>query len=90
MIFNALFKSITMLLMAVFSVFPALPAMPEVITNNFNGFLAIISNGVGFIKWLLSPDLFNVVIVITVALINFEYIFNFVMFVIRKLPIGVK
>lgn len=90
MIFNLLFKAISGFLEFIFGLLPSLPKMPDDIIQLFNNFLNFLSQGVGLVKWLLSPALFGAVIFIMLTLINFDYIFKITLWIARKLPIGVK
>ena len=90
MIFNVIFKSVVIFLEFVFGLLPSLPAMPKEIVEIFNGFVSYISGSIGIIKWLLSPALFNATIVLAIALLNFDYLFRLTMWLVRKLPLGVK
>lgn len=90
MIFNVIFKSVVIFLEFVFGLLPSLPAMPKEIVEIFNSFVSYISGSIGIIKWLLSPALFNATIVLAIALFNFDYLFRLTMWLVRKLPLGVK
>lgn len=63
-----------------------IPAFPEELHNGINSFLDLIFNNLDFLGFFIRPETLKIVIPLLIFLINFKYIYKFVMWIIRKIP----
>lgn len=91
MIIKWFLDAIYLLVSTVLGVIPNLPAMDSNITNALSYVSTVMTNGVGFVKYIFGGTFFNVVVGIGILLINFDVLWNTAFFIIRKIPmLGVK
>ena len=90
MIFNIFFGAISTLIQTVFGVLPDLPDMPVGITNALDMIPDMIRFGSRFLSYYIGSTFLLVMIPILVVLVNFNWIYHLVFWIIKKLPIGVK
>lgn len=67
-----------------------IPALPTEITTNLNSFLDLIFNNLTLLGFFIRPLTLTIVIPVLIIVLNFDNIYKFTMWIIRKLPIGVK
>lgn len=91
MIFEALLNMVLSVLQTAFSVLPDLPDMPEAITGAMTAFYGMLELPIEYVQWWLSEPLFVAVITVLIAIWQFENVYHFTMFLIKKIPfINVK
>lgn len=90
MITQFLFGTITGMLQLLFGLLPSLPPMPAVITDGVGYVTDAITSVLGLFAWVYTPTLFIFGMTAVLVTLNFKAIYHFVMFVVRKLPIGSK
>ena len=67
-----------------------LPDMPEVITNVIDQVISYITDGLPVIWVFFDKQVVTVAFVLVLAIVNFDKIYYFIMWLLKKLPIGVK
>ncbi len=67
-----------------------IPALPTEITTNLNSFLDLIFNNLTLLGFFIRPITLTITIPVLIIVLNFDNIYKFTMWIIRKLPIGVK
>lgn len=67
-----------------------LPDMPETITNVIDQVIGYIVDGLPVIWVFFDKQVVTVVLVLVLAIVNFDKIYYFIMWLLKKLPIGVK
>lgn len=90
MIFNVFFAAISTLIQTVFGILPDLPDMPVGITNALETVRDFILYGVSVLGSLLGWTFLLIVLPILIVLANFNWIYHLVLWILKKLPIGVK
>lgn len=90
MIFNVFFAAISVLIQTVFGILPDLPAMPTGITNALDLVVDIVVFGTRYLRYYLGSTFFLVLVPVLVIYANFNWIYHLVMWILKKLPIGVK
>lgn len=63
-----------------------LPQFPESLTNLLNTFLDIIFQGLGLFGFFFRPATIKIVIPILLILINYDKVYKFTMWILRKIP----
>ena len=83
--------AVYLLITSVLGVIPNIPAMDANIVTALSYASTMITNSVGFLKYIYSAGLFNAFVGVGVVLINFDILWDTAFFIIRKIPmIGVK
>jgi len=88
MIFEALFTLVNLILQAVLGVLPDLPAISSDITDAGDWLIDTTARVVFVPFHLLGVGFTLAMFSAIVALLSFDYLYHFVMWVVRKLPIG--
>ena len=63
-----------------------LPAFPEEFTSIVNDFLDLIFDNVSLLGFFIRPTTLQILIPALVVVTNFDKIYNFVMWILRKIP----
>lgn len=85
MIFEAILNMVSTLLKLVFG-WINLPDLPASITGLIDEFFGYIQGAMGLIGIFLDLDVVRVLLPILIVVINFEEVWKFVMFIVRKIP----
>lgn len=67
-----------------------LPDMPEVITNVIDQVVGYIVEGLPVVWVFFDKQVVSVALVLVLAIVNFDKLYYFIMWLLKKLPIGVK
>lgn len=91
MLTEALFTVGKWLLSAIFSLLDLLPDFPASLVTSLNGFFSLIFGNLSVLGFFVPISTLKVLIPLTIAVIKFEDIYAFVLWIIKKIPfIGVK
>lgn len=90
MILNVFFGAISALIQTVFGILPDLPDMPTGITNALDVASDVVVFGTRFLAYYIGGTFLLILIPILIIYANFNWIYHLVMWIIKKLPIGVK
>ena len=90
MIVEAILNLILLLLKTVFALLPNIPAMDIGLVNSLNGFVNIIFSNLSLLGIFIRIDTIKILVPLILIAVNFEQVYKFIMWVIKKLPIGVK
>lgn len=85
MIIEGLLNLVFTLLKFVFS-WLNLPAMPESLISSINTFFDLVFGNLSLLGFFIRPTTLTIVIPILIILINFERIYKFTMWILRKIP----
>lgn len=86
MIFDFLLAAAYALITGPISLIPDLPPMPAEIVSGLSTTNDLLFASVGFLKQLYSPLLFNLLLMLSIALLLFDQVYWFVMYILRKIP----
>ena len=90
MIIEALLNLIKVLLNVVFG-WINLPQFPETLTSSIDSFLSILFDNVSLLGFFIRPLTLTVAIPVLIILLNFERVYKFTMWIIKKIPfLGIK
>lgn len=68
-----------------------LPNLPVEIMDNINTFLDLIFNNLTLLGFFIRPTTLKLVIPILIIVLNFDNIYKFTMWILRKIPmLGIK
>jgi len=90
MIFQFLIGVFVAFLTFIFGLFPSIPAMPAEIVSGTTYFLNLIGGVVGVISYLVTPPIFIFAFTTIIVILNFEAVYHLAIFLLRKLPLGIK
>ncbi len=85
MIIESLLNLIFGLLKVCFS-WLSIPAFPESLTNSIDTFLNLIFDNISLLGFFVRPLTISIVVPVLIILINFEDVYKFVMWILRKIP----
>lgn len=90
MILELLFNAILLLLKTVFSILPDMPQLPDTILSSVDTVMDILFDNVHLLGFFFPINTIKIMIPLILLVVNFERIYHFTMWIIKKLPIGVK
>ena len=86
MIITLILNALRGLLFGVFS-WINIPGFPDDIMNGVNNFLDIIFGNLSLLGFFIRPVTLSIVIPILILLLNFEEVYKFVMWILKKIPV---
>lgn len=90
MILEAILTILKVLLQFVFG-WINLPQFPETLMSSIDTFLDILFDNISLLGFFIRPVTLTVAIPILIILLNFEQVYKFTMWIIKKIPfLGVK
>lgn len=90
MIIEWLFAAGIGILKAIFIIIPDLPPMPGFIVESLTYLTNMIFDGVGLLGFFIDLNFVKLLIPLLILVINFDRIYRFVMWIIRKLPLNIS
>lgn len=87
MILTFIITSIMKLTELIFSVLPSLPAMPTEIINGTAWIITSIQKMTSLLMMLFNPIIFTACISTILIALNFNYVYQSIMWIIRKIPL---
>lgn len=63
-----------------------LPAFPEELTSAVDTFLSLIFDNVSLVGFFIRPSTLAITIPVLIILLNFEDVYKFTMWILRKIP----
>lgn len=63
-----------------------IPQVPESITNSINSFLNLIFDNLSLLGFFIRPTTLKILVPLIIIVINFKYIYKFIMWFLKKLP----
>lgn len=89
MIIKAIFNLILTLLKTVFSFLPDIPQFPSNILSSLNTVFDTIFNNLDLLGLFVRIDTIKVLVPLLIIAINFEHIYHFTMWIVKKLPLSI-
>lgn len=91
MIVNLLFVAIITVLKAIFSIMPDIPSPSQTLQDDVSNVLGLVQNVIGLVDYIFTPAIVALAIISAVLIMNAEYIYVFIMWLIKKIPfLGMK
>lgn len=85
MIIKGLFNLVLSLLQLIFAPIN-LPPLPDGLQNIFDGLLSAMLSAVGLFEVFVRPSTLQLLIPIVIVLVNFEKLWNGIIFILKKIP----
>lgn len=89
MIVKAIFDAILSVLMTIFNLLPSVPSFPETLLNSLNTVFSTIFDNLGLLGLFVRIDTIKVLIPLLIIAVNFEHIYHFVLWIIKKIPLSI-
>lgn len=89
MILETIFNAIKGLLIVIFSILPDIPSFPETIMNSLNTVFDTIFNNLDLLGLFVRIDTIKTLVPLLIVAINFEHIYHFTMWIVRKIPLSI-
>lgn len=87
MIIEALCLVVEFLLGAILNVLEVLPEFPAELVATINSYLSLVFDNVYLISFFVRLSTLKVVIPILILILNFERVYRFIMWILRKIPV---
>lgn len=88
MIVESIVTSVISVIAGLFNLLPDLPDLPSTFSDNIPDVVEFLQRPMNFLKYIYGDVYFSALIVLLVLMFNFQHIFHFSQWILRKLPIG--
>lgn len=89
MILETILNAIYNLIVLVFGILPDIPQL-EGFTSSFNLVTDTIFNNLNLLGVFVRPQTIHFIVPVFIAIYNFEHIYHFIMWIIKKLPFSIN
>ena len=89
MILELIITGITTILKIVLGILPNIPQLPDSITSSIDRVMNVIFNNVGLLGIFVRISTIKLLVPLVIIVVNFEHIYHFVMWIIKKLPLAI-
>lgn len=90
MILELIISAITNVLKIVLAVLPNLPQLPNSITTSISRVMSVIFDNVGLLGIFVRISTIKLLVPLVILVVNFEHIYHFIMWIIKKLPLSIN
>lgn len=90
MIIQLLITLITGMFKTLFSVMPNLPQLPQSVLNSLNNVFTSIFNNVDLLGLFVRISTIKILVPLIIAVVSFEHLYHFIMWIIKKLPLSIE
>lgn len=90
MIVAALINLITALLKIVLNLLPNLPDLPQSISTSIDNVTNVIFSNANLLGLFVRIDTIKTLVPLLIVVVNFEHIYHFSMWIVKKLPISIN
>lgn len=89
MILEFIFNLILNLLKAIFSLLPDIPSLPGSFETSLNHVFSVIFNNANLVGLFVRIDTIKILVPLILIVVNFEHIYHFALWVLKKIPLSV-
>ena len=90
MILELIITAITAVLKIILGILPNIPQLPESITGSIDRVMTVIFENVGLLGIFVRISTIKILVPLVIIVVNFEHIYHFVMWIIKKLPLSIN
>ena len=90
MIIEGIVIGLVSVVLGIFALLPNIPSFPDEIRQSIETYMDMIFENLDFLSFFIRPETAKVVISSTIAIYVFKLGYDVVMWVVTKLPIGIK
>ena len=89
MILELIITAITFVLKTVLSILPNIPQLPNSIMTSLDNVFEVIFDNVGLLGLFVRISTIKLLVPLVILVVNFQHIYHFVMWIIKKLPLSI-
>lgn len=89
MILKAIFDLILFLLKTIFGILPNIPQLPNSLLSSLNTVFNTIFNNLGLLGIFVRIDTIKILVPLLIIVVNFEHIYHFTMWIVKKIPLSI-
>lgn len=89
MILQTIFDAIKNLLLVIFGLLPNVPQFPETMMNSIETVFDTIFNNLDLLGLFVRIETIKVLVPLLIVAINFEHIYHFIMWIVKKIPLSI-
>lgn len=90
MVIQALCELVYLILEGILGVMEILPDFPESLVNSLNTFFDLIFDNLSLASFFIRIETVKIIVPLFLAAYNFEYIYKFIMWIVRKIPVSIE
>lgn len=90
MIIKAIFDLILGLLKLVFGLLPNIPDFPDTIMTSLDKVFTTIFDNLDLLGLFVNIDTIKILVPLVIVVVNFEHIYHFTMWIIKKIPLSIE
>lgn len=90
MIFEWLFAGFIGIIKTLLSIVPNLPSLPDFVSTSIEGLFDLVFDNVQLLGFFISIDMIKILVPCIILVENFDHLYHFVIWVIKKIPISME
>lgn len=90
MILEWLVGSFFGIIKTLFSIIPDLPSLPDFVGSSIYGLFDLIFDNLQLLGFFISIDMIKVLVPLIILIENFDHIYHFIIWLIKKIPISIE
>lgn len=90
MIIKAIFDLILFLIKTSFGILPNIPNFPDSIMSSLDKVFDTIFNNLDLLGLFVNIDTIKILVPLLIIAINFEHIYHFTMWILKKIPLSIE
>lgn len=89
MILELIISAITLVLKTVLGILPNIPPLPNSLSTSLNNVFTTIFNNVNLLGLFVRISTIKLLVPLVIIVVNFEHLYHFIMWIIKKLPLSI-
>lgn len=89
MIIEALFNLVYLLLNGILELLDFLPEFPATLVSSIDSFFSLIFDNLSLLGFFVRIETLHIIIPLFIVVYNFEHIYKFIMWIVRKIPVSI-
>lgn len=89
MIIEVIFNLIKTLLTTVLGLLPNVPQLPNSLLTSISNVTTVIFDNLGLISIFVRISTIKILVPLIIVVVNFEHIYHFVMWIVKKIPLSI-
>lgn len=90
MIIEGLFNLVYLLLNGILDLLDILPEFPETLVSSIDSFFNLIFGNLSLLGFFVRIETLHIIIPLFILVYNFEHIYKFIMWIVRKIPVSIN
>lgn len=90
MIIEAIFNLVKQLLLVLFALLPDIPDFDINLLDSLTSYINLIFDNLDLLGFFVDISTIKILVPLIIIVINFEHIYHFALWVIKKLPLGIS